>query len=215
MVLLKFGNTSKTGARHTRHGLRAWTTPRQTALTNTCDGWNKAISGRPKHCQRACLNCGWISGRATARITGVMAGPSSFGSVAEANGGRTPTLPPPWSGGSDTSYRESKMITTRDYRETVMARIKRDREFARLFYAGAVEMLLEGDTAGALSRLRDLVNAEISFKELARQTGLGEKSLHRMLNRNGNPTARNLGLIVKSIAEDLGIKPRVQVAACR
>ena len=33
--------------------------------------------------------------------------------------------------------------TTRDYRETVMARIKRDREFARLFYAGAVEMLLE------------------------------------------------------------------------
>ena len=93
-----------------------------------------------------------------------------------------------------------------------MARIKRDREFARLFYAGAVEMLLEGDSAGALSRLRDLVNAEISFKELARQTGLGEKSLHRMLNRNGNPTARNLGVIVKSIAEDLGIKPRVEFA---
>ena len=106
------------------------------------------------------------------------------------------------------------MITTRDYRETIMARIKRDREFARLFYAGAVEMLLEGDTPGALSRLRDLVNAEISFKELARQTGLGEKSLHRMLNRNGNPTARNLGVIVKSIAEDLGIKPRVELVAC-
>lgn len=103
------------------------------------------------------------------------------------------------------------MIRTRDYSETVMARIKRDPEFARLFYAGAVEMLLEGDTAGALSRLRDLVNAEISFKELARQTGLGEKSLHRMLNRKGNPTARNLGLIIKSIAEDLRIKPRVEL----
>jgi DNA-binding phage protein len=76
-------------------------------------------------------------------------------------------------------------------------------------------MLLEGDTPGALSRLRDLVNAEISFKELARQTGLGEKSLHRMLNRNGNPTARNLGVIIKSIAEDLGIKPRVEMAVCR
>ena len=36
-----------------------------------------------------------------------------------------------------------------------------------------------------------------------------------MLNRDGNPTARNLGVIVRSIAEDLGIKPRVQVAACR
>jgi DNA-binding phage protein len=106
------------------------------------------------------------------------------------------------------------MISTRDNRETVMARIKRDREFARLFYAGAVEMLLEGDSAGALSRLRDLVNAEISFKELARQTGLGEKSLHRMLHHNGNPTARNLGLIIKSIAEDLGIKPSLTFAAC-
>jgi hypothetical protein len=32
---------------------------------------------------------------------------------------------------------------------------------------------------------------------------------------NGNPTARNLGMIVKSIAEDLGIKPRAEVVAGR
>jgi DNA-binding phage protein len=107
------------------------------------------------------------------------------------------------------------MALTRDYQETVVARIRSDRKFARLFYFGAIEMLLEGQTAEALSRLRDLVHAEITFKELARQTGLGEKTLHRILNRNGNPTARNLGMIVKSIAKDLGIKPRVEVAACR
>jgi DNA-binding phage protein len=107
------------------------------------------------------------------------------------------------------------MITTRDHSETVIARIKREPEFARLLYAEAINSFLEGETAIGLSILRDLVNAEISFKELARQTGLGEKSLHRMLNRKGNPTARNLGLIVRSIAEDLGIKPRVEVAACR
>jgi len=104
------------------------------------------------------------------------------------------------------------MISTRDYRETIIARIKRDPKFARGLYAEAVNAILEGETAEGLSMLRDLVHAEISFKELARQTGLGEKSLHRMLNRNGNPTARNLGLIVKSIAEDLGIKPRVEFA---
>ena len=63
--------------------------------------------------------------------------------------------------------------------------------------------------------LRDLVHAEITFKELARQTRLGEKTLHRMSNRNGNPTARDLGVIVKSIAEDLGIRPRVKVAVSR
>jgi DNA-binding phage protein len=127
-------------------------------------------------------------------------------------GVRTRTSPPPWNAGNDANKRDDKMITTRPHSETIIARIRRDREFARLFYAGAVEMLLEGDAAGALSRLRDLVNAQITFKELSRQTGLGEKSLHRMLNRNGNPTARNLGAIVRSIAEDLHIKPRVEVA---
>jgi DNA-binding phage protein len=106
------------------------------------------------------------------------------------------------------------MALTRDYKETVIARIKRDRKFARAMYAEAISAILDGETAVGLSMLRDLVHAEITFKELARQTGLGEKTLHRMLNRNGNPTARNLGVIVRSIAEDLGIKPRVQVAAC-
>ncbi len=106
------------------------------------------------------------------------------------------------------------MALTRDYKETVVARIKRDRKFARALYAEAANALLEGETTEGLSMLRDLVHAGITFKELARQTGLGEKTLHRMLNRNGNPTARNLGVIVRSIAADLGIKPRVEVAAC-
>ena len=104
------------------------------------------------------------------------------------------------------------MALTRDYRETVVARIQRDRKFARALYAEALSALLDGETTEGLSMLRDLVHAQIIFKELANQTGLGEKSLHRMLNHNGNPTARNLGLIVKSIAEDLDIKPRVEFA---
>ena len=107
------------------------------------------------------------------------------------------------------------MPLTRDYKETVMARIKREPKFARALYAQALGALLEGETTIGLSILRDLVHAEITFKELARQTGLGEKTLHRMISPNGNPTARNLGLIVRSIAEDLGLKPRVQVALGR
>jgi DNA-binding phage protein len=104
------------------------------------------------------------------------------------------------------------MALTRDYKATVIARIKRDRKFARALFAEAMSALLEGETAEGLSMLRDLVHAEITFKELARQTGLGEKTLHRMLNRNGNPTARNLDVIVKSIAQDLGIKLHVDAA---
>ncbi len=104
------------------------------------------------------------------------------------------------------------MALTRSYKETVVARIKRDRKFAQALYAEAVNALLDGETAEGLSMLRDLVHAEITFKELARQTGLGEKTLLRMLNRRGNPTARNLGTIVKNIAEDLGVKAHVEVA---
>ena len=105
------------------------------------------------------------------------------------------------------------MALRRDYKETVVARIQRDRRFARALYGEAMSALLEGETAEGLSMLRDLVHAEITFKELARQTGLGEKTLHRMLNRNGNPTARNLGAILRSIAEDLGIRLCVKVTA--
>jgi DNA-binding phage protein len=105
------------------------------------------------------------------------------------------------------------MALTREYKQTVVARIQRDPKFARALYAEALNALLEGETDEGLSMLRDLVHAEITFKELARQTKLGEKALHRMLSRHGNPTTRNLVAILKAIREDLRIKPRVSLAA--
>jgi hypothetical protein len=54
------------------------------------------------------------------------------------------------------------MALTRDYKETVVARIIRDRKFARALFAEAVSALIEGETAEGLSMLRDLVRAEIT-----------------------------------------------------
>ena len=105
------------------------------------------------------------------------------------------------------------MALTREYRHTVLARIKRDPTFAKALYAEAINAILEGETAEGLSILRDLVHAEITFKELARQTGFDEKSLHRMLGRRGNPTARSLAFIIRAIRQDLGIQSRLTVAA--
>jgi DNA-binding phage protein len=105
------------------------------------------------------------------------------------------------------------MALTRDYKETVLARIERDPKFARALYAEAMNALLDGETEEGLSMLRDLVHAEITFKELSKQTGFDEKSLHRMLSRRGNPTARTLAKIIAAIREDLGFVPRVSVAA--
>jgi DNA-binding phage protein len=105
------------------------------------------------------------------------------------------------------------MALTRDYKQTVLADIKRDPKFARALYAEAVNSLLEGETEVGLSILRDLVHANITFKELSRQTGFGEKALHRMLSNRGNPTSRNLFTITRAICEDLGVKPQVKIAA--
>jgi DNA-binding phage protein len=102
---------------------------------------------------------------------------------------------------------------TREYKETVLARIKRDPKFARALYAEAVNALLEGETEEGLSILRDLVHAGITFKTLAKQTGFGEKTLHRMLSQRGNPTTRNLFAVTKIISQALGIKPQLKLAA--
>jgi DNA-binding phage protein len=105
-----------------------------------------------------------------------------------------------------------KIAQTREYKATVLARIKRDPKFAKALYAGAVNALLESETDEGLSMLLDLVHAGITFKELSKQTGLGEKTLHRMLSRRGNPTTRNLFTVTKVICGSLGITPQFKFA---
>lgn len=104
------------------------------------------------------------------------------------------------------------MALTREYKLTVLARIKRDPKFARALYAEALNSLIEGETEEGLSMLRDLVHAGITFKTLAEQTGFGEKTLHRMLSARGNPTTRNLFAVTKVISKDLGIKSQLHLA---
>ena len=111
-------------------------------------------------------------------------------------------------------YVEDKtMALTREYRKTVVERIKRDPHFAKALFAEAVNALLDGETEEGLSMLRDLVHAAITFTELAKQTGFNEKSLHRMLSRRGNPTTRTLGIIIRAICHDLGVSANVKFAA--
>ena len=104
------------------------------------------------------------------------------------------------------------MALTREYKATVVARIQRDPKFAQALYAEAVNALLEGETEEGLAMLRDLVHGGITFKELSAQTGLGEKTLHRMLSRHGNPTTRHLFAVIKVIGTHFGIFPRMELA---
>ncbi len=102
------------------------------------------------------------------------------------------------------------MALTREYRETVVARLKKDQHFTAALFAEALMALTEGDKTTTLSIFRDLVHAHITFKKLAEETGFDEKSLHRMLSERGNPTMENLVSLIRSIARDLGLSTSIE-----
>lgn len=80
------------------------------------------------------------------------------------------------------------MALTRDFRQTVAARVERDPAFARAMLDEAATLFLNGEPETARMMLRDLVNATVGFEQLARLTEKPAKSLHRMLSAHGNPS---------------------------
>ena len=81
---------------------------------------------------------------------------------------------------------------TRDFKETVQARVRRDPAFRRALLEEGVRCLFVGDVETGKAVFRDYINATIGFEELGRLTAKPAKSLMRMLGPRGNPQARNL-----------------------
>ncbi len=98
------------------------------------------------------------------------------------------------------------MPLTRDFKETVKARVQHDPEFRQRLLQEGVECLLGGDIDTGKSLLRIYVNATIGFSELGRLTEKQPKSLMRMLGPHGNPHARNLLGIIGCIQRHEGIQ---------
>ena len=84
------------------------------------------------------------------------------------------------------------MPLTREFKETVQARLRSDRKYRKELLREGVECLLAGDLDTGKAILRDYINATIGFEELSRRTRRPAKSLMRMLSPSGNPQARNL-----------------------
>jgi len=102
------------------------------------------------------------------------------------------------------------MNLTRDFTETVNARVQREPAFAKALLDEAVSLFLNGEPATARLILRDVVNATIGFEELATQTSKPSKSLHRMLSAKGNPTMDNLTAILNVLRQQLQVRIEVQ-----
>ncbi len=97
------------------------------------------------------------------------------------------------------------MALTRDFKETVRARVQRDPAFRRELLREGVESFLTGDVETGKTVLRDYINATIGFHELAEITHHSPKSLMRMLGPSGNPYARNLFEIVSCLQRKTGV----------
>ena len=98
------------------------------------------------------------------------------------------------------------MALTRDFRQTIVERIRRDPGFARALLDEAATLFLNGEPDTARLVLRDLVNATVGFEMLAAETAKPAKSLHRMLSKGGNPTMDNLAAILGVVRKHLGVE---------
>jgi DNA-binding phage protein len=83
------------------------------------------------------------------------------------------------------------MPLTKNFKDTVMARAKADKEFRAELIIEATNALLEGDIDTGKSLMRDYLNATGAFAVVADQLHKDEKSIRRMLGPSGNPTLKN------------------------
>ncbi len=105
-----------------------------------------------------------------------------------------------------------KMALTRDFRETVQARAKRDPTFRKGLLSEALESYLSGEATLGKELLRDYINATVGFPRLAAHTGIHVKTLHHMFGPHGNPTTSNLSAIVAYLQHAEGVRFEVRPA---
>ncbi len=98
------------------------------------------------------------------------------------------------------------MALTRDFKHTIVGRVRRDPAFAKALLDEAATLFLNGEPGTARLILRDLIDATVGFEELAAETAKPVKSLHRMLSKRGNPTMDNLAAILGVVRKRLKVE---------
>ena len=104
------------------------------------------------------------------------------------------------------------MPLTRDFKETIRARVQRDPGFRQALLREGIENFLSGDVETGKIILRDFINATVGFTKLSNMTHRSAKSLMRMLGPRGNPQACNLFEIVSYLQDIEGVRFEVRLA---
>ena len=104
------------------------------------------------------------------------------------------------------------MALTRDFKETIQARVRRDRDFRDELLRDGVRCLLSGDLDTGKAVLRDYINATIGFAALGELTHKSPKSFMRMFGPRGNPQARNLFEVIGQLQKCEGVHLELEAA---
>jgi hypothetical protein len=104
------------------------------------------------------------------------------------------------------------MPLTRDFKQTVQARVQRDPAFRKALLIEGIEALLSGDVETGKAVLRDCINATVGFGEVAKAVNRSPKSLMRMLGPSGNPQAQNLFEIIAFLKREEGVQLKIKLA---
>ena len=103
------------------------------------------------------------------------------------------------------------MPLTKDFKETVRARLIRSPGFRKAVLQEAIDGLLAGDVDTGKALLRDYVNGTMGFERLGKLTHIPAKSLMRMLGPKGNPQARNLFDVIGHLQRTEGVRFQVSL----
>jgi DNA-binding phage protein len=91
------------------------------------------------------------------------------------------------------------MPLMRDFKELVVARVKRSPRYRQALLREGLEALYSGDLETGKAILRNYINATIGFSRLGAAVGTPPKSLMRMLSPSGNPRADNLFAVTRHL----------------
>ncbi len=109
----------------------------------------------------------------------------------------------------------TKMMLTREFKDTVRERAASDPAFRRALLEESVSALLEGDLELGKAVLKDYINATLGFERLGAKTRIPAKSLMRMFGPKGNPQAQNLLDVVAALQKEEGVRLSVASKSAR
>jgi DNA-binding phage protein len=98
------------------------------------------------------------------------------------------------------------MPLTIAFKETVLARLDHDPQFAVAMLREGIDALLSGEPEIGREMLRDYINATMGFERLSKNVRIPAKSLMRMFGPEGNPQTKNLFAVIAELQRHAGIE---------